>query len=46
MTTTPTRSSLAEARADASGALLAEIELLRAQVREHGNRLEAARYLA
>ena len=34
---------LAEARADASGALLAEIELLRAQVREHGNRLEAAR---
>ena len=34
---------LAEARAVASGPLLAEVELLRAQVREHGNRLEAAR---
>jgi len=34
---------LAQARADASGPLLAEVELLRAQVAEYGNRLEAAR---
>ena len=34
---------LAQARAEASGPLLAEVELLRAQVSEYGNRLDAAR---
>jgi len=34
---------LAEARAEASDPLLAEVELLRAQVAEYGNRLDAAR---
>jgi chromosome segregation ATPase len=34
---------LAQARAEASGPLLAEVELLRAQVAEYGNRLDAAR---
>ena len=34
---------LAEARAEASASLLAEVELLRAQVAEYGNRLDAAR---